>query len=114
MSNKPTTLGYFLKRMKDSGYRVDKLFVDYSENDPRVWTVVIDAGNASVFCTCFVNRNGLGDNYFEFYDGGQFLPNYKIKTESIEVLLEHLNKHNIYNKTRDNNQGDLPSLEIEK
>jgi len=111
--NKPTTLGYFLKRMRDCGYRVEKLFIDYSETDPRAWTVVIDPRNASVICTCFVNRNGLGDNYFEFYDGGQFLPNYKIKTESIEVLLEHLNKHGIINKTKDYNENHLPVEEIE-
>jgi hypothetical protein len=101
MSNKPTTLGYFAKRMKDSGYIVDRIFTEYASTDPRVWTVVIDPGRASVMCTCFVNKSELDDNYFEFYDGGQFLPNMKIKTQSIEVLIETLVKHGINNKSRE-------------
>ena len=95
MANKPTTLGYFIRRMVNSGYAVERVFADYADTDSRAWTVVIDPRGASVFCTCFTNRNELGDNYFEFYDGGQFLPNCKIKTESIEVLIRHLEESNV-------------------
>lgn len=112
MANKPTTLGYFMKRLHDSGYNVEKLYTDYSEIDSRAWTVVIDPRNASIMCTCFVNRSNIGDNYFEFYDGGQFLPSYKLKTQSIEVLLEHLNKYNIFNKNKDyTEKGFKPVVE---
>ena len=101
--SKPTTLGYFIKRLTGSGYRVEKLFADYTLTDPRSWTVMIDPGCASVICTCYVNKGDLGDNYFEFYDGGQFLPpNMKIKTQSIEVLIEHLAKYGIINKYNEN------------
>ena len=47
MANKITTLSYFVKRLKDSGYVVYKMFDEYSEADPRNWTVLIDPGNAS-------------------------------------------------------------------
>lgn len=111
--NKPTTLGYFLKRVRDCGYRVEKLYTEYSENDPRIWTIIIDPSGASVFCTCFVNREQVGDYYFEFYDGGQYLPNYKIKTESIEVLIEQLNKYGIVHKTRYYTENGLLKSKIE-
>jgi hypothetical protein len=100
MANKPTSLSFFIKRMLDSGYAIQELFSNYSDSDPRVWTVMIDPGHSSVICTCYVNRASIGDNYFEFYDGGQFLPNYKIKTQSMEVLLDELNSHGIINKRR--------------
>jgi hypothetical protein len=100
--SKPTTLSYFIKRITGSGYRVEKLFSEYSYGDPRYWTVMIDPGCASVIVTCYVNRNHLGDNYFEFYDGGQFLPpNMKIKTQSIEVIIEYLVRYGINNKMSD-------------
>lgn len=98
MSSKPTTCGYFMMRMRDSGYRVEKVFEDYAQTDPRSWTVVIDPGFSTIFCTCFINRTDLGDNHFEFYDGGQFLPNIKVKTASIDVLIETLVKYGINRK----------------
>jgi hypothetical protein len=109
MANKPTSLSFFIKRLIDSGYTVQEIFTSYSENDPRVWTIVIDPGHASVFCTCYMNHKSMGDNYFEFYDGGQFLPNYKIKTQSVEVLLDKLNQYGIINKRRKYNEAGGPN-----
>jgi hypothetical protein len=101
MANKPTSMSYFIKRLYDSGYAVEKLFTNYSSMDARVWTVIIDPGNSSIFCTCFQNKNGLGDNYLELSDGGQRIPSYKIKTSSIEVILSHLNKYGITQKRKE-------------
>jgi len=39
MANKITTQSYFIKRLKDSGYVVYKIFDQYGEADPRSWTV---------------------------------------------------------------------------
>jgi hypothetical protein len=99
-ANKLTTLGYFLKRLRDSGYVVDKMFINYSQVDPRAWTVMIDPGVASVLCTCYINDPMLGESFFEIHDGGQFIPQrlFKIKTNSIEVLIEYLVKFGINNK----------------
>lgn len=96
MANKLTTLGYTLKRLRDSGYAVNKLFTEYSEADPRSWTIMIDPGVASVFCTCFVNDPFIGDSFFELYDGNRYIPGkLNLKTSSFEVLVEHLVKYGI-------------------
>lgn len=109
MSSKVTTCGYFTMRLRESGYEVEKVFENYSEVDPRSWTVVIDPKVASILCTCYVNHGELGNNYFEFYDGGQFLPNMKIKTQSIDVLIETLVKYNINHK-RKNSENPIKSI----
>lgn len=91
MANKLTTLGYILKRFRDSGYHANKIFADYGEGDPRVWTILIDPGCASVFCTCYVNDPFIGDTYFELFDGNQYIPGrLNLKTSSFEVIVEHL------------------------
>ena len=96
MANKLTTLGYTLKRFRDCGYIANKLFAEYGDNDPRAWTIMIDPGGMSIFCTCYVNDPYVGESFFELFDGNQYLPGrLKIKTSSFEVLIEHLNKHNI-------------------
>ena len=97
--NKITTCSYFIKRLRDSGYVVDKLFNEYGFQDPRSWTVIVDPQVASVFITCYNNHNDLGEEYFEMYDGGQFIPtDFKLKSSSIEVIVEYLNKFGITNK----------------
>ena len=98
--NKITTVGYFIKRLRDCGYVTDKVFTNYSKNDSRAWTVVVDPNNTSVFITCFNNQNYFGEEYFELYDGGQYIPDrFKLKTSSIETVIEYLVKFNINNKS---------------
>lgn len=97
--NKITTCSYFIKRLRDSGYVADKLYSEYNTADPRSWTAIIDPGVASVFVTCYNNHNDLGEEYFEIYDGGQYIPDrFKIKTSSIEIVIEYLVKFGINNK----------------
>ncbi len=96
MSNKLTTLGYFRKRLRDCGYNCIEIYRNYSQRDSRIWTVVIDPGDTSIFCTCYVNREEIGESYIELYDGGQFIPGkLKIQTSSMEVLTSYLTKLNI-------------------
>jgi hypothetical protein len=113
MSNtKITNQSYFIKRLKDSGYSVWRAFDEYSEADTRCWTVIIDPKVASILCTHYVNAGLFGDEtYFELYDGGQYIPNgIKIKTDSIEILINYLvewginNKHESYNARADKNE----------
>jgi hypothetical protein len=97
--NKITTVGYFIKRLRDCGYVTDKVFTDYASHDPRSWTVVVDPKFSSVFITCFNNHNSLGEEYFEINDGGQYIPErFKLKTSSIETIIDYLVKFNINNK----------------
>jgi hypothetical protein len=97
--NKITTCSYFIKRLRDSGYVADKLYADFNVSDPRSWVVLVDPSVASVFITCYNNHNELGEEYFEMYDGGRFIPDgFKIKTSSIEVIIEYLVNFGINNK----------------
>jgi hypothetical protein len=91
MANKLTTLGYTLKRLRDSGYVAIKLFSDYSTADPRAWTILIEPGNVSIFCTCYINDPFIGESFFELHDGNQYVPGrLNLKTSSFEILVEHL------------------------
>ena len=110
MSNKITTQSYFVKRLKDCGYMVYKLFDEYNEADPRNWTIMIDPGNASIICTCYNNDSAFGEYYFEMYDGGQFIPEkFKLKTDSIEVIISYLVKYGINNKSELYNMRTIQS-----
>lgn len=100
-NNKITTISYFIKRLRDSGYMVDKVYNEYGKQDPRCWTVVVDPNVSSVMITYFNNHNYLGEEYFNINDGGQFFPeNFKLQTSSIEVVIEYLVKFGINNKAR--------------
>jgi hypothetical protein len=102
MKNKLAKQAYFIKRMRDSGYAVGKVFEAFSETDPRSWTIMINPSVASVFCTCYANHGearGIDLDstcYFELFDGGQFIPSrIKIDTSSFEIIIEHLLKFGI-------------------
>jgi len=73
---------------------------------------MIDPGHASIFCTCYVNHGDMfGETYFEFYDGGQFIPEkFKLKTDSIEVIITYLVKYGINNKSELYNSKQNPKL----
>lgn len=106
MANKLTTLGYVLKRFRDSGYIANKLYSGYGKTDPRAWTILIEPSTADVFCTCYINDPYVGQNFFELYDGGQFIPGrLKIQTSSFEVLIEHLVKHHIIGSRNGSNSS---------
>ena len=96
MKNKKTknsikTPSYFIKRLKDSGFIVWKLFSEYGVHDPRCWTVLVDPGGSSLDITCYMNKDFFGDMMFDLNDGGEKFPkNFSIKTESLEVIITHL------------------------
>jgi hypothetical protein len=96
MANKLTTLGYILKRFRDSGYYASKLFAEYSQTDPRAWTIMIEPKTASVFCTCYINDPYIGETFFELYDGNQYIPGrLNLKTSSFEIVVERLVEYGI-------------------
>jgi hypothetical protein len=86
--NSIKTPSYFCKRLRDNGYIVLKIFQGFNEADPRRWTVLVDPGGASLFITCYTNKDFAGEVMFELNDGGILFPkNWSIKTESIEVIV---------------------------
>lgn len=98
ISNKLKTAGYVIKRLKDNGFVVFKMFNAYNEADFRRWTVLIDPGRSSVFLTCFHNKDNINEIMFEFDDGGVNFPRgFYLKTESVEVLVSHLIQKGISN-----------------
>tara|TARA_B110000503_G_scaffold120126_1_gene182525 strand:+ start:457 stop:837 length:381 start_codon:yes stop_codon:yes gene_type:complete len=100
--NKIRTPGYFIKRLRDNGYCVVRIFQEYAISDPRRWTVMVNPKSASVFITCYQNREFNNQIMFEFNDGGILFPrNYSIQTESIEVIISNLVKRNIQTITKD-------------
>lgn len=80
-----------MKRLRDNGFIVWRVFNNYGKHDPRRWTVLVDPGYSSVFITCFTNKDFLDDIMFELNDGGiRFNRNFSIKTDSIEVIIRYL------------------------
>jgi hypothetical protein len=96
--NKLRTPGYFIKRLRDNNFVVVRLFSVFGKHDPRRWTVIINPTGNSVFCTCYINKNEMGEVLFELDDGGAKIPkNFYLKTESIEVVIDFLLKNGITN-----------------
>lgn len=100
--NKITTPGYFIKRLRDSGFVVIRLFSEYPIVDPRKWTVMVDPGGHCLQITCFENREAIGDISFELNDGGnKFARNYNLKTSSMEIIVTTLIEKGIPQKSAD-------------
>lgn len=102
-SNKIKTAGYFIKRLKDSGFVVFKIFNAYGDTDPRRWTVLIDPGVSSVYVTCYTNKNEVNEVLFELDDGGnKFQKGTYFKTESIETIVTTLIEKGVNNDAKKN------------
>lgn len=96
--NKIKTPSYFIKRLKDNGFVVLRLFSVYAKSDPRRWTVMVNPTERSVMITCYINKNEMDEILFELNDGGNRIPkNYNIKTDSIEVIIDYLITHGVSN-----------------
>ena len=89
MKNKVTTCGYFIKRLRDNGYTVNRIFSDYSSQDPRRWTIMVEPETAALYITCYVNYDWSGDFKFELNDGSRF-KSLQLKTDSMEVIMTKL------------------------
>jgi hypothetical protein len=97
-NNKLKTPSYFIKRLRDNGFVVIRLFSVYAKQDPRRWTVLVNPSERSVMITCYYNKSELGEILFEINDGGREIPkNYSIKTDSIEVIIDYLITHGVSN-----------------
>ena len=89
--NKLSTQGYFIKRLKDNGYVVWRIFDKYNVGDNRKWTILVNPGFQSVYITCLVNMECIDDTpVFCFNDGGYIRSDIQIKTNSFEKILTHM------------------------
>ena len=80
---------------------------EYNEKDSRVWTILIDGGESSIFLTLFLNSKGsedlyeeYGQDYLEINDGNQYIRPFrkKLNTLSFEVIAQELNNLGIVGK----------------
>lgn len=94
MSNKLTTKSYCIKRLRDIGYTIDREDAfDYTPEDERKWSFMIDNGGMSILITCYRNDT------LHVYDGGRFTnTNMRLDTDSVEVLAEYLNSRGLIHK----------------
>lgn len=89
--NKISTPSYFIKRLKDNKFITFRVFSDFAAHDPRRWTILVEPGKASVFITCYENKDFGNEIMFELNDGGVLFPkNFSLKTDSIEIIITHL------------------------
>jgi hypothetical protein len=103
MANKITTPSYLIKRLRESGFIVIRLFNKFAYTDSRKWTIMIDPAGASIMLTCYENYPQPGDISFEFNDGGSLWPkNFILKTRSVEVLTLQLLEKGISTYSKDN------------
>ena len=106
VSNKIKTAGYFIKRLKDSGFVVFKMFNAYNNTDPRRWTVLVDPGVSSVYITCYSNKHEINETLFEIDDGGNlFTKGTYFKTDSIETIISTLIQKGVNNDAKKNPFG---------
>ena len=104
--NNVTTQGYFVKRLRDNGFYVVKLFDRYSDDDLRKWTVLINPKMDSLTITCVDNGDWPYRGLYEFNDGGRKFPKgFHINTDSMEVIIKHLLEFKIDQTTLNNNDG---------
>jgi len=101
MKNKVTTCGYFIKRLRDNGYTVNRIFSDYSHQDSRRWTLMVNPKTAALYITCYVNYDWSGDFKFELHDGNHF-KNFQLKTDSMEVIITKLIEKQITSNEENN------------
>ena len=97
-----------MREFRTEFVRYTYLTPDFTKADSRVWTILLDGGRDNVLLTLFRNskttdggdHESFGSDYFELYDGAQFVKpiRMKINTHSFEVLIQELNKLGIVKK----------------
>lgn len=96
--NKIDTPGYFIKRLRDKGYIVMRVFDKYAPEDNRKWTICVSPTRESIFITCYKYMDEF-KVIFELNDGGVKWPrNFYLKTSSLNVVLDELKDKEVTRK----------------
>ena len=104
--NNITTQSYFVKRLRDQGFYVVKLFDRYNDDDYRKWTVLLNPKKECVYVTCIDNGEWPYKGLYELYDTGRLFPRgFQVNTESIDVVVKHLLEFNVTQPELNNKDG---------
>lgn len=92
MPNSIATPGYFIKRMRDAGFIVIRLFDKFTPEDSRKWMVCVNPSQESVIITCHNNFTEERDLIkFQLDDGNVKWPkNFYLNTSSINIVIQEL------------------------
>ncbi len=113
--NNITTQGYFVRRLRNSGYITSRVYDRYSDSDQRKWTIVINPGEDSLLITCCDNGEWPYRGLYELNDGGRKIPKgYYVNTDSVEVIISHLLQFNIEAKSLNNSYGRAKQRKAEE
>lgn len=82
MKNRLYTKSYFVKRLRESGFKVQVVFDKYNPSGHRYWTIVVDPGRKDVMITCFKKNS---DDY-SFTVQTEHISNYSLITQSMDVI----------------------------
>jgi len=99
-----------INKFKTEFIRYTNTCPNYNQRDSRVWTILIDGGRDNVFLTFYKNFKDVdegfeqvGSDYFEIYDGGQYVKplRRRLSTQSMEVIIQDLHEMGITKKFND-------------
>jgi len=94
LQDKEMHYGFVRYKLAEIGWTTFKVFIDYPEEDPRKWKIIIGVGLENIDCTYKVNMpNQDGDlkDYFVLCDNGNFLKETVIEAD-IEELIQFLHR----------------------
>lgn len=92
--NKLYNRSYFTKRLVESGFSVQRLNVNYQQDDVRKWTICVNPSkqqnyNFNVIVTCYKDDKTKAF-YFKFQ--GQNKEDFTLKTKSMKLIIRIFQK----------------------
>lgn len=83
--NRPYTKSYFVKRLAEAGYKVDRLDgIRFRGDDPRYWMVVVSPGDRNIVVIC--HKRSPSEYHFQLIGR---IP-IKLVTQSMKVVIDQL------------------------
>ena len=86
------TRAYTIKRLREAGFEIKKLKVDYDDQDTRYWSILINKVdlNCNIIMTCQRGSLTDEDGYTHFTVFSTRTNGYKLITKSADVIVATL------------------------
>jgi|GEM_PF-7133972 len=87
------TKSYTIKRLREAGFDVKKLKIDYDKEDSRYWSILVNKEdmNCNIIITCQKKSFEDEDGYTHFIIFSSKTNAYKLITQSADVIVNTLN-----------------------